>query len=273
MRIESDKVIVENSQENIFSYVSDLNNIINLLPQDKVTEWVSTTEDCSFKVQNAATIPLHKVGHEGNAKLFLKSGEKSPFPFDLTIHIEELEDNKCEGYIEFDGKLNAFLKMMVEKPLTQSQQAPTTHTEPKDDENNDESIESSQFGFEKDLQNFLVKNLHLIEPNLKLYESEGITGVEYPVGNRFIDILAIAESNELVVIELKVSKGYDRVIGQLLRYMAWIEKNLADEEQKVRGVIIAKQISEDLKLACSKIGDVKLMEYELSVKLRMINGI
>ncbi|MBW1937336.1 MAG: DUF91 domain-containing protein [Deltaproteobacteria bacterium] len=145
--------------------------------------------------------------------------------------------------------------------------------ESKNDENNDEPVESSQFGFEKDLQNFLVKNLYLIEPNLKLYENEGITGVEYPVGNRFLDILAISDSNELVVIELKVSKGYDRVVGQLLRYMAWIEKNLADEGQKVRGVIIAKQISEDLKLACSKIADVKLMEYELSVKLSEVNSI
>jgi hypothetical protein len=145
--------------------------------------------------------------------------------------------------------------------------------ESKDDENNDEPLESSQFGFEKDLQNFLVKNLYLIEPNLKLYENEGITGIEYPVGNRFVDILAISDHSELVVIELKVSKGYDRVVGQLLRYMAWIEKNLAEEGQKVRGVIIAKQISEDLKLACSKITDVKLMEYELSVKLSEVNSI
>jgi len=145
--------------------------------------------------------------------------------------------------------------------------------ESKDDENNGEPAESSQFGFEKDLQNFLVKNLYLIEPNLKLYENEGITGVEFPVGNRAVDILAISDSNELVVIELKVSKGYDRVVGQLLRYMAWIEKNLADAGQKVRGVIIAKQISDDLKLACSKIADVKLMEYELSVKLNQVDSI
>lgn len=137
--------------------------------------------------------------------------------------------------------------------------------------NCEESPESSEFGFEKDLQNFLVKNLYLIEPKLKLYENEGITGVEYPVGNRAVDILAISAQDELVVIELKVSKGYDRVVGQLLRYMAWIEKNLAENGQKVRGVIIAKQISEDLKLACSKVTDVKLIEYELSVKLNEID--
>jgi len=74
-----------------------------------------------------------------------------------------------------------------------------------------------------------------------------------------------------VVIELKVSKGYDRVIGQLLRYMAWIEKNLAEQSQKVRGIIIARQVSEDLQLACSKLSDIRLMEYELSVKLKPVH--
>jgi RecB family endonuclease NucS len=64
---------------------------------------------------------------------------------------------------------------------------------------------------------------------LKLYENEEITGIEYPVANRFIDILATDNNIDLVVIELKVSKGYDGVIGQILRYMGWMEKNLADE--------------------------------------------
>ena len=118
MKIISEKVVVENSQENIFSYVSDMNNIINLLPQDKVSEWKSTENDCSFKVQNTATISLVKEKTEGTSRLYMKSGEKSPFPFSLTIFVEELEGKSCEGYIEFDGKVNTFLKMMVEKPLT-----------------------------------------------------------------------------------------------------------------------------------------------------------
>ena len=137
-----------------------------------------------------------------------------------------------------------------------------------EESNNDEV--SQEFGFEKDLQNFLVKNLYLIESDLKLYESEGITGIEYPVGNRFIDILAVDSSNNIVVIELKVSKGYDRTVGQLLRYMAWIEKNLVDQSQKVRGVIIARHVSEDLQLACLKLCDIQLMEYELFVKLKKV---
>lgn len=118
MKIESEKVIVQNSQESIFKYVGDMNNIINLLPQDKVTDWKSTENDCSFKVQNTATISLVKESVEEFSQLNLVSGEKSPFPFKLTIHINKLDDNSCEGYILFDGKVNAFLKMMVEKPLS-----------------------------------------------------------------------------------------------------------------------------------------------------------
>lgn len=76
---------------------------------------------------------------------------------------------------------------------------------------------SSQFLLEKDLQNYLARNLEVIEPGLRLYidESEGITGTEVDAGGRRIDILAVDGSNSLVVLELKVSKGYDRVVGQL----------------------------------------------------------
>ncbi len=130
------------------------------------------------------------------------------------------------------------------------------------------SSQASEFAYERDLRNFLVKNLNLLETGIRLYEEEGITGVEFPAGGRFVDILAVDSNNNYVVIELKVSRGYDRVVGQLLRYMAWIEKHQADPGQSVRGVIIAKEISEDLLLACSKVHDVSLYEYELSIMLR-----
>lgn len=70
------------------------------------------------------------------------------------------------------------------------------------------------------------------------------------------------------MIELKVSKGYDRVVGQLLRYMSWIKKHHAESGQKVRGIIVAKEISEDLSLACSELPAVELYEYALSVSVK-----
>lgn len=132
---------------------------------------------------------------------------------------------------------------------------------------------STEFAYESDLRDYLAKNLQVIESGLRLYEEEGITGIEFPVGGRFIDILAVDANGNFVVIELKVSRGYDRVIGQLLRYMAWIQKNQAESGQKVRGIIVAREISEDLLLACSLMPNIELCEYELSLVLKKVNPI
>ena len=128
----------------------------------------------------------------------------------------------------------------------------------------------SHFTYEHDLRDFLARNLHLNQSGLSLYEQEGVTGVEFPAGGRFIDILAVDAKGGLVVIELKVSKGYHRVVGQLLRYVGWIERHHAEPNQLVRGIIVAKLISEDLKLACSRLRDVHLVEYALAVTLKRV---
>jgi endonuclease len=127
-----------------------------------------------------------------------------------------------------------------------------------------------EFAYESDLRDFLAKNLQIVEPGLELYREEDIVGIEFLVGGRFIDILAVDSKKRLVVIELKVSRGYDRVVGQILRYMAWIGKNMAEQNQPVRGIIVAREISEDLQLACSNLPTVSLYEYKLSVTLRRL---
>jgi endonuclease len=129
----------------------------------------------------------------------------------------------------------------------------------------------SEFAYEADLRDFLAKNLSLIESGLHLYQDDGVTGMEFPAGGRFIDILAVDAQANLVVIELKVSRGYDRVVGQLLRYMSWIRKYQADQGQTVRGIIIARELSEDLLLACVNVPGVELFEYELRVQLRRVS--
>lgn len=131
---------------------------------------------------------------------------------------------------------------------------------------------STQFLLERDLQSYLARNLEVVEPGLRLYvdESEAITGVEVEAGGRRIDILAIDSNNGLVVLELKVSKGYDRVVGQLLRYVNWVRKELADPDQKVRGIIVCRNMTEDLRLACAGIPNIELCEYQLSVTVRRV---
>lgn len=116
--IKSDTVITNASQEKVFTFLTDFNNIKELLPQDKISDWTADFDACSFKIQNAATIPLVKDRVEPNGKIYIKSGEKAPFPFTLEVFITAVDAESCEAYFEFNGEINAFLKMMVMKPLT-----------------------------------------------------------------------------------------------------------------------------------------------------------
>lgn len=136
----------------------------------------------------------------------------------------------------------------------------------------EECTDSSQFAYESHLRDFLKNNLNVIEPGMKLYrdeEDETITGVEFDAGGRKIDILAVDKNENFVVIELKVSKGHEKVIGQILRYRGWVRKNMASDKI-IRGIIIAKIITDDLRLAASETKDIELFEYDLKIDLRRI---
>ena len=117
-KIESTRVEINQSAQFVFDFVNDFNNIKQLLPQDKISDWKSDVDSCSFKIQNAAIIPLVKDNVTAPTTINIVSGDKTPFPFTLAITFKELDANKTEAYLNFDGDINAFLKMMVVKPLT-----------------------------------------------------------------------------------------------------------------------------------------------------------
>jgi hypothetical protein len=117
-KIESTRVEINQSAQFVFDFVNDFNNIKQLLPQDKISDWKSDFDSCSFKIQNAAIIPLVKDNITVPTIINIVSGDKTPFPFTLVITFKELDANKTQAYLNFEGDINAFLKMMVVKPLT-----------------------------------------------------------------------------------------------------------------------------------------------------------
>lgn len=133
--------------------------------------------------------------------------------------------------------------------------------------------QSMLFPLEKQLRDFIAGNIQSIAVNceeLQLYVDEnGRDGVEYPTGVGPIDILAKDKYGNFVVFELKLRRGPDRAIGQLLRYMGWIKQNLA-QTTNVKGVIVAQTVDEKLKFAASIVIDVSLFEYELSFQVNPV---
>ncbi len=127
------------------------------------------------------------------------------------------------------------------------------------------------FPMENHLRDFLVKNLSTIKidgKQLQLYVDEnGRDGTEYPTGEvGIIDILAIDENENFVVFELKLTRGPDRTLGQLQRYMGWVKENIAGK-QSVHGVIVANKISKTLKYAASVTSNISLFEYQVDFRI------
>ena len=116
MQILSQEVEIHATTNQVLEFISISSNIEKLLPQDKISDFKFDEISCSFKVQGGIIISLIQSGRDEN-KLYLTSGEKSPFPFKLTIHTFTTNEG-CKGFIEFNGEVNAFLKMLVEKPLS-----------------------------------------------------------------------------------------------------------------------------------------------------------
>lgn len=130
------------------------------------------------------------------------------------------------------------------------------------------------FPVESHLRDFIAQNIETIQINgksLKLFLDENMRdGIEYPTEVGPIDILAMDENGDFIVFELKLSRGMDRALGQILRYMGWIKANIA-RDKVVKGVIVAKAIDKKLKYATSITQGISLFEYELDFKIQQVS--
>jgi len=136
----------------------------------------------------------------------------------------------------------------------------------------DELVEDpSVFALEKHLEDFLVQNWSqtVLGQIYDIVEDEGeIVGQQFPSDTGLIDILAISkDQKEYLVIELKKGRASDAVVGQIQRYMGYVLDDLANDDQKVRGVIIALEDDLRLKRALQVTNNIDFYRYQVSFKL------
>ena len=133
-----------------------------------------------------------------------------------------------------------------------------------------------RFALESHLRDYLAQNLNTIAglpEGLCLYKDKnGITGVEYhtPVG--IIDVLAVDGNGSLYVFELKLGRGSDTAVGQVLRYMGWLKANIAGSKN-IYGVLMAGELSDNLRHAASIVPSIYLFEYQIQFTVKSINNV
>ncbi len=117
MKILSDKALINAPEEEVFEFLCDANNFQQILPEDKISDFRADEHGCSFKAPGGFLIELLYISKTAYTRIDMKSGEKAPFDFTLVVHLRKKGPVQTEGYIEFKGDVNMFMRMMVEKPL------------------------------------------------------------------------------------------------------------------------------------------------------------
>lgn len=129
----------------------------------------------------------------------------------------------------------------------------------------------SSFALESHLEDFLVENWAQTDLGKRydIYEEEGgPAGQQYPTDTGPLDILAISKDKRtLLVVELKKGRASDVVVGQALRYMGYVQEELAEDNQVVRGVIIALEDDQRIRRALKMTPSIEFYRYEISFKL------
>ena len=115
--IESDHKTVNVDKETLFNFLSDLNNYEQLVQSDKMSNWESTSESCSFKVMKAYTIAFEKNEVVPTDIIKLKNSEGSPFDFSLNAELKSEAEGSTTVYFKIEADLNPMLKMMASRPL------------------------------------------------------------------------------------------------------------------------------------------------------------
>jgi RecB family endonuclease NucS len=68
------------------------------------------------------------------------------------------------------------------------------------------------------------------------------------------------------VIELK-RKGSDKAVGQICRYLGWVQENLCKGDQKVKGLIITQESDSKLEYALQIVPSVTIKYLKVTFNL------
>lgn len=141
----------------------------------------------------------------------------------------------------------------------------------------DETIEDPAcFALEQHLEEFLVTNWDQTElgKDFDIYKEDGeLAGKQFPTDTGPLDILAVSKDQKtLLVVELKRGRSSDVAVGQVLRYMGYVQDVLAEEDQQVKGVIIALEDDKKTSRALSVLPNVEFYRYRINFTLTKVES-
>ncbi len=116
MNISSNWKEIKGSTGQVYSFVSDLSNMGDLMPE-QVVNWKAEKDRCSFTVKGMTSLSLRIEEQIPEKRIRLVPDGKSPFEFELLLHLREKTPQTSESMVEIAAELNPMMAMMAKRPL------------------------------------------------------------------------------------------------------------------------------------------------------------
>jgi ribosome-associated toxin RatA of RatAB toxin-antitoxin module len=116
MNLESPKVSVQKSAQNLFDLLSDVKNFEQLMPENIAKFEVIGADAFIFGLKGMPEIKLVIKEKVAPSQLVLGAASDK-LPFTLTASIEAIAENSSEVKLDFEGEFNAMMAMMIKGPI------------------------------------------------------------------------------------------------------------------------------------------------------------
>ncbi len=116
MNLETPKITINKSQEELFTYLSKADNYVNIMPEGIEKFEVLTDKSFLFQLKGMPVIQLAFSEKQEFDKIVLEA-DGGKFPFSLTAHFNAITENQTDFQLTFDGEFNAMMAMMIKSPI------------------------------------------------------------------------------------------------------------------------------------------------------------
>lgn len=117
MRLESKIGTIHSPDKDIYNYLTNFENFKNLIPQDKINDWQSDENSCSFNIDPVGKTGVKIIEKEPHKLVKLTGIDESPYNFTFWLQLKQTEEKITKVKLTMDVELNAMLQMMAKKPL------------------------------------------------------------------------------------------------------------------------------------------------------------
>ena len=117
MNLESPKIILSKSAENVFNFLSDVQNFQSLMPENISKFELLDKDKFIFALNGMPEIILQKK-EENPPNSITLGAAGGKLDFSLQAQISSIDENQSEVQLSFSGDFNPMMAMMIKGPIS-----------------------------------------------------------------------------------------------------------------------------------------------------------